>query len=581
MEGLPGTGDLVAGKYQVERVLGVGGMGIVVAAMHLHLQERVAIKILLPAMTSADTVARFAREARAAAKIKSEYVARVTDVGTLETGAPYMVMEYLDGDDLSAVIRDRGALPFREAVEHVLQACEAVAEAHSLGIVHRDLKPANLFLARRSGAAPRVKVLDFGISKVMERAASMPDDHSMTKTTTWLGSPLYMSPEQMKSARDVDGRADIWALGLILFELLTGRTAYSSTTFPELCAEILHTEPPPLEDLRPDAPLGLGSVIRRCVNKDPSLRYANVGELAMALVEFAPQRARSVAERAVSVSEAAGLMVSGGPRTALDATMNEPLASAVPPSSRRSRTTGVPVVTTAGVAAAFTAADAEPALFTDGKAATAPAAVALAEAPASISTHPPRPSPHASALPSDSDAQRPASSFRGALVVLAVVGALLGVAGGVYQWRAGRAHPAPPAPTQEPAAGAPSPTAEAAMNSAQPADIAVPTATATTPAADAGSDASNQEPLDAGPVDASLSPAATSSGGARDAAGVGRPPPRPAPGKLAPPATADTPAEPLPSDQKTPPPPVNTDLSTTRCVHILPDGSKTQVPCPQ
>jgi serine/threonine-protein kinase len=357
MEGLPGPGDLVAGKYEIERVLGVGGMGVVVAAMHQQLQERVAIKILLPAMTRPETVARFAREARAAAKIKSEYIARVTDVGTLDTGAPYMVMEYLEGSDLSAVVHEKGALPVRDAVEYVLQACEAVAEAHALGIVHRDLKPANLFLARRSGAAPRVKVLDFGISKVMPRADSNPEDHSMTKTRTWLGSPLYMSPEQMRSAKDVDGRSDIWTLGLILFELLTGRVVFDATSFPDLCAQIMHGDPPRLEDVRPDAPAGLGGVIRRCLQKNVEDRYANVGELAMALVEFAPQRARSVAERAVSVTEAAGLMqVTGAPRPALDATLREPMMSPAPASTPRVATGGA---ARAGSPAARAAANAE------------------------------------------------------------------------------------------------------------------------------------------------------------------------------------------------------------------------------
>ena len=237
-EGLPQPGDVLAGKYRVERVLGSGGMGVVVAAMHLTLQERVALKFLLPeGAKKEETVTRFLREARAAAKIKSEHVARVSDVGTLESGAPYLVMEYLDGSDLSALLRRDGPLPPRDAVEYVLQACEALAEAHAVGIVHRDLKPANLFLARHAGGAPRIKVLDFGISKLTARDPSMPpDDPSMTRTRAWLGSPLYMSPEQMRSARDVDTRTDIWALGVILYELLSGKPPFDGETFPELCA---------------------------------------------------------------------------------------------------------------------------------------------------------------------------------------------------------------------------------------------------------------------------------------------------------------------------------------------------------
>src|SRR6266851_4099597 len=175
-------GDLLAGKYRVERVLGAGGMGIVVAAHHLQLDERVAIKFLLPEMLShQETVERFSREARAAVKIKSEQVTRVIDVGTLDNGAPYMVMEYLDGSDLAALLQQSGALPIEQAVEFVLQACEAIADAHGLGIVHRDLKPANLFCIRRSDGLLSIKVLDFGISKVTGMSASGPD-MGMTKT---------------------------------------------------------------------------------------------------------------------------------------------------------------------------------------------------------------------------------------------------------------------------------------------------------------------------------------------------------------------------------------------------------------
>src|SRR5580700_416889 len=191
-------GDVLAGKYKVERVLGAGGMGVVVAAHHLQLDEKIALKFLLPeALGDAEAVARFAREARNACKIKSEHVARVTDVGTLPNGAPYMVMEYLEGGDLAAWIKQRGALPIEQAVEFVLQACVAVADAHALGIVHRDLKPANLFCVRRSDGQLSIKVLDFGISKLADGVG--PGSMAMTKTSALMGSPLYMSPEQMRS----------------------------------------------------------------------------------------------------------------------------------------------------------------------------------------------------------------------------------------------------------------------------------------------------------------------------------------------------------------------------------------------
>src|ERR1700733_7006308 len=198
-------------------------MGIVVAARHVQLDEKVALKFLRPeALADADAVERFAREARAAVKIKSEHVARVIDVGTLPNGAPYMVMEHLDGEDMAAWIKERGALPVEQALDFVLQACVAVADAHALGIVHRDLKPANLFCIRRSDGQLSIKVLDFGISKLTERTTTA-QRMAFTKTTASMGSPLYMSPEQMRSSKDVDAQTDIWALAVILFELMTGR----------------------------------------------------------------------------------------------------------------------------------------------------------------------------------------------------------------------------------------------------------------------------------------------------------------------------------------------------------------------
>ncbi|HEX6272283.1 MAG TPA: serine/threonine-protein kinase [Polyangiaceae bacterium] len=303
-------GQILLGKYRIERVLGVGGMGVVVAATHVTLEERVAIKFLLPdALQNAEAVARFLREARAAVRIKSEHVARVTDVGTLETGAPYMIMEYLDGGDLGALAKTHGALPVELAVEYLLQACEALAEAHALGIIHRDLKPSNLFVVTRADGTPSVKVLDFGISKVTGMGSSGAD-LGMTKTTTIMGSPLYMSPEQMASSRDVDARTDIWALGAILFELLTGRVPFQADTITQLCAMILQQRAEPLRNFRPDAPEGLQNVISRCLEKDRNHRYANIAEFAHSLAPFAPRRARLSIERVSRVVQASGLGIS-------------------------------------------------------------------------------------------------------------------------------------------------------------------------------------------------------------------------------------------------------------------------------
>jgi eukaryotic-like serine/threonine-protein kinase len=300
-------GEVLAGKYRVERVLGVGGMGVVVAALHIALDERVAIKFLLPeALGNPEAVARFAREARAAVKIKSQHVARVSDVGVLESGAPYMVMEYLQGQDLSQRLRDGGAFAVQEAVDFVLQASEALAEAHALGMVHRDLKPANLFLTRLADGSHCVKVLDFGISKVTSPSSSG-QDFGMTKTQAVMGSPLYMSPEQMASSRDVDGRTDIWALGTILYELLTGRVPFLGDTMPQLCAMILQERPPPARGFRPDLPEPLEQAVFRCLEKDRTRRFANVAELAHALLPFGSRTASRSVERISKVLTAAGI----------------------------------------------------------------------------------------------------------------------------------------------------------------------------------------------------------------------------------------------------------------------------------
>jgi len=215
----------------------------------------------------------------------------VIDVGKLESGAPYMVMEFLDGEDLGHVLEERGALPIDAAVQLVLQACEAVAEAHAAGIVHRDLKPQNLFLTRAVTGFPRLKVLDFGVSKT----AGMTSDRqgALTRTRSMLGSPLYMSPEQMRSAKDVDARADVWALGVVLFELVTRRWPFEADNMPQLCLKVVGEAPQSLAALRPDAPPGLVAVVERCLNKDRGGRYANAAELSLALEPFGPeQRAR-------------------------------------------------------------------------------------------------------------------------------------------------------------------------------------------------------------------------------------------------------------------------------------------------
>jgi serine/threonine protein kinase len=290
-------GDLVAGKYRVGGVIGVGGMGIVVAALHEQLDKRIAIKFVRGEVLGNDeAVKRFLREARAAAKLKSEHAAKVLDVGTLESGVPYMVMELLEGGDLAQTLLERGPLPVEVAADWIAQACEAVAEAHAAGIVHRDLKPQNLFLARTVGAAVKVKVLDFGVSKSVETLVRGPG--ALTSTRAMLGSPLYMAPEQMRSSRDVDCRADVWALGVVLFELLTQRMPFEADTLPELCLKVVTDPPLSLFELRPDVPEAMVQLVERCLEKDVDKRFSNAAELASALEPLVPPGSRIVVERA-------------------------------------------------------------------------------------------------------------------------------------------------------------------------------------------------------------------------------------------------------------------------------------------
>lgn len=272
-------GDVIAGKYVIERLLGRGGMGVVFVARQDRLDRRVAIKFLLPeAMSNPSAVARFERESRAAAALLSDHVTRVHDVGHLASGEPYLVMELLLGEDLAEVLQRRGPLPVTEVIDIVVQACDAIAEAHSLGIVHRDLKPANIFLVRRPNGIPTVKVLDFGISKARGTTGA-----SLTGSASLMGSPLYMSPEQVREARTVDGRADIWALGVTLYELLTGQSPFPAQAVGEICAQILTLDPNPPRHLRPDLPQALDAIVMTCLRKDPSERLGTAGELAAAL----------------------------------------------------------------------------------------------------------------------------------------------------------------------------------------------------------------------------------------------------------------------------------------------------------
>ena len=291
-------GDVIADKYQIVRVIGTGGMGYVVSAIHLELNEAVALKFLRPeALKNEELVGRFAREAQVAAKIKSEHVARVFDVSRLADGTPFIVMEHLEGKDLCDYVGERGPLPVKVAVDYVLQACEGLAAAHAIGIVHRDIKPENLFLAGRSQGIDVVKILDFGISKVALTGSAFSGSSELVRTTIPMGSPVYMSPEQIRDCDSVDARTDIWSLGCVLMELLTGKSTFDAQSIMQLSAIIIEKDAPRLRTRLPEAPAELENVIARCLDRDANKRFQSVAELAVALYHFGPRRSRLSAER--------------------------------------------------------------------------------------------------------------------------------------------------------------------------------------------------------------------------------------------------------------------------------------------
>lgn len=284
--GLP-PGTILGDKYRIDGLLGVGGMGVVQSATHLVLGSPVAIKVVRDELARHEAVvARLIFEARAAASLHSVHIVRVLDVARLPSGAPYIVMEHLRGKDLSRVLQERGRLPMREAIGYVLQACEGLAEAHALRIIHRDLKPENLFLARTPEGVT-LKILDFGISKEVGPGARRGGNRpTLSREGVGAGSPSYMAPEQMRAAPTLDERADLWSLGAILFELLTGRCPFEAETAAALACKVMVEDPPFLLGLMPDPPAALEDIVRRCLQKNPDDRFANVNELSGALRRF-------------------------------------------------------------------------------------------------------------------------------------------------------------------------------------------------------------------------------------------------------------------------------------------------------
>jgi len=287
------VGEVLRAKYRVDGILGRGGMGTVAVATNLRLGTRVALKLLnVSSKDDPDAAARFAREARVAARIASEHVVRILDVDETEQGEPMFVMEYLDGTDLDTLLDREGRLEIGRAVDYVLQACEALAEAHARGIVHRDLKPANLFLAEKADGTRVVKLLDFGISKLVAA-----EDLALTDTGVVVGSPFFMSPEQLLSAKHVDRRTDVWSLGVTLYLLLSGELPFDAETSSSVAARIAAASPVPLSAVLAGVPPELERAVMRCIAKKPDERFSDIADLARAIEPFAAPGSLGGAER--------------------------------------------------------------------------------------------------------------------------------------------------------------------------------------------------------------------------------------------------------------------------------------------
>ena len=307
-------GEVIAGKYKVIRLIGTGGVGFVVAARHVGFDEVVALKFLRPEFaTHPEAVSRFTIEARASFKIKSEHVARVLDVDTLADGTPFIAMELLEGTDLRSLLDRCRMLAIEPAVDYVLQTCEALAAAHALRIIHRDIKPENLFLTGPGDETDQIKVLDFGISKVALTGTGRQTNQALTRIA--VGTPPYMSPEQVRACRDLDARSDIWSLGCVLYELLTGTAPFDRLSLMQSCAAVLEEDPVPLRDVRPVISHELDDVVLRCLQKDPAARFQDVAELAEALTPFGSGQLATYSERCRAFLTGEGFLRRSTPNT--------------------------------------------------------------------------------------------------------------------------------------------------------------------------------------------------------------------------------------------------------------------------
>jgi serine/threonine-protein kinase len=521
------VGDIINGKYLVEAVIGQGGVGFVVRAQNLELDERVALKFLHPEMLAhKEIVARFAREAKAASSIRSEYVAMVFDVGTMANGTPYLVMEHLDGKDLSTVLAERGRLGPREAAEYAMQVCEALAVAHAKGVIHRDIKPDNLFVTTRSGMN-FIKVLDFGISKTALTGSMFGNDLPVVKTVSLMGTPLYMSPEQVRSSQTVDERTDVWALGMVFYEMLAGCSPFKATSITELCAEILEKPLAPITAHRTDLPPALVHILEKCLEKNPAKRYQNVAELAMALMPFAPRRARICAERAAQALMAAGIIEES---TIQITSTYPPPGSSTDPGlvTNTSPSFGLPPPSTPAIPAGASAVGTPPSSASWSTTGEAPAARASGALPVAAASH--RDISSSVQLGPSDEFPQPKSK----LPVFVAIAAAIAAAAAVAAWvrASSNGGPVPAAQASPPAVVQP-----AAPKPAEPANTATAAAAAATTTATTDGDPSVNAPKVAVPT-------------RTWAAAATQPRWAPAP-RSAPPAPAKS-AAPAPTDNKKP-----------------------------
>jgi eukaryotic-like serine/threonine-protein kinase len=278
-------GEVLAGKYRVERVLGAGAMGVVVRVTQIGTDQVFALKFLRPSVAR-DAVAakRFLREASAAGRIQSPHVVKISDVGQLESGAPYLVMEYLEGSTLDRVLAGDRRLSVEQACDFGVQLATGLAAAHAMGVLHRDIKPANLYVCR-DDEAELLKIVDFGVSKILDGEDG--EGQHLTRTQTSIGSPLFMSPEQMRSARTADFRADQWSVGAVLYRMLTGKLPFDAKSLPRLCVQVLQGDFAPVRTTCPDIPAEVAKSVERCLRISPDERFADIAALAESLAPFA------------------------------------------------------------------------------------------------------------------------------------------------------------------------------------------------------------------------------------------------------------------------------------------------------